>query len=80
MVKAPGAPTSTPRSGSASSRRIVPIRALNPYNETWTIKAKVMGKSEIRMFNMRTGGEGRVASMDLVDEEVNPPCSNDSNV
>lgn len=60
-------PVSTPGS-TPGSRRVVPIQSLNPYNETWTIKAKVMSKSVVRTFNSRNG-EGKVASMDIVDEQ-----------
>lgn len=53
---------------------MVPLQSLNPYNETWTVKAKVISKSAVRTFNTQRG-EGKVASMDIVDEQVRPPTS-----
>eukprot|EP00878_Enallax_costatus_P012473 GHUV01013026.1.p1 GENE.GHUV01013026.1~~GHUV01013026.1.p1 ORF type:complete len:867 (+),score=301.03 GHUV01013026.1:206-2806(+) len=48
--------------------RITPIKALNPYINRWTIKARVSQKGEVRRWqNPRT--EGKIMSFDLVDKD-----------
>ncbi|KAH8935234.1 hypothetical protein BDL97_17G018700, partial [Sphagnum fallax] len=58
--------------------RIVPIAALNPYQDRWTIKARVTAKSDVRRFH-NTRGDGKVFSFDLLDAdngEIRATCFN----
>lgn len=50
-----------------SQRNIFPISSLNPYQGRWTIRARVTSKPPIRTYN-NSRGEGKVMSVDLVDE------------
>eukprot|EP00976_Prorocentrum_cordatum_P059823 1175662-Prorocentrum_minimum.AAC.1 len=47
--------------------RIVPIAQLNPYQNRWTIKARITSKGELRHWQ-NARGEGKVFSFDLIDE------------
>ncbi|GJQ76792.1 hypothetical protein Trydic_g15003 [Trypoxylus dichotomus] len=44
-----------------------PIASLTPYQNKWTIKARISNKSNIRTWS-NSRGEGKLFSMDLVDE------------
>ncbi|XP_076272924.1 replication protein A 70 isoform X2 [Rhynchophorus ferrugineus] len=44
-----------------------PISSLNPYNNKWIIKARVMNKTPIKTWS-NSKGEGKLFSMDLIDE------------
>jgi len=55
-----------------------PIREITPYNQNWTIKARVVSRSSVRTYantgrgsggGSSDGGPGRVFSADLVDRE-----------
>ncbi|XP_027360688.1 replication protein A 70 kDa DNA-binding subunit A [Abrus precatorius] len=48
--------------------RIIPIAALNPYQNMWTVKARVTAKGELRHYN-NAKGDGKVFSFDLLDSE-----------
>ena len=50
-----------------SGRATVPIEGLSPYSNTWTIKARVTQKSEIRNWSNQRG-EGKLFSVTLMDE------------
>ncbi|XP_025413456.1 replication protein A 70 kDa DNA-binding subunit isoform X1 [Sipha flava] len=46
---------------------IHPINSLSPYQNKWTIRARVVYKAPVRTWNNQRG-EGKLFSMDLVDE------------
>ena len=60
-----------PAGGGAIERHdthanILPINALNSYQNRWTIKARVTAKSDIRRYS-NARGEGKFFSFDLLD-------------
>ncbi|CAJ2647016.1 unnamed protein product [Trifolium pratense] len=58
--------------------RILQISALNPYQNNWTIKARVTTKGELRHYS-NTRGDGKVFSFDLLDSyggEIRATCFN----
>lgn len=52
---------------SNQNRHVFPIEGLSPYQNNWTIRAKVKQKSDIRTFS-NARGEGKVFSVVLIDE------------
>lgn len=46
----------------------MPIVALNPYNNSWTIKARITKKSDIRSWQ-NANGSGTLFSVDLLDDQ-----------
>lgn len=52
---------------SASGKNIFPIASLTPYQNRWTVRARVTSKSNIRTWS-NSRGEGKLFSVDLVDE------------
>ncbi|PSC74786.1 Replication A 70 kDa DNA-binding subunit isoform A [Micractinium conductrix] len=50
--------------GSASKRPVQPISALNPYNNNWAVKAKVVSKGPKRSFT-----RGSVFTAEIVDQQ-----------
>ncbi len=80
LVHRSTAPPSRPPFGGASvmtspggtplsSRNIIPITGLNPYQNRWTIKVRVSSKPAIRTWS-NSRGEGKVFNVDLVDSSV----------
>lgn len=69
-----GAPPGAQYRGSGPVARneapahIMPINALNSYQNRWTIKARVTNKSDIRRYS-NARGEGRFFSFDLLDAQ-----------
>ncbi|CAL1689739.1 unnamed protein product [Lasius platythorax] len=53
---------------------IIPIAALSPYYNRWIIKARVTNKSAIRTWS-NSRGEGKLFSMDLIDESGEIRCT-----
>lgn len=64
-VKSPEQPLDSP---------ICPIASLNPYNNKWAIKVRVIGKSEMRSWNNERG-EGKLFSMTLLDSSGEIKCT-----
>ncbi|KAI8928253.1 hypothetical protein BC831DRAFT_423805 [Entophlyctis helioformis] len=68
------APYGRPMGGAASSMpgdvmgaTVFAIKSLNPYQNKWTIKARVINKSQVRTWN-KGGREGRLFSVTFADE------------
>ncbi|KAH0613599.1 uncharacterized protein H6S33_005485 [Morchella sextelata] len=55
------------RPGATGHDRIYPIESLSPYQNKWTIKARVTSKSEIKTWQNQKG-EGRLFTVNLLDE------------
>ncbi|KAJ1536140.1 Replication factor A protein 1 [Nowakowskiella sp. JEL0078] len=74
------APTSAlPPSSSGLSAKIFPISSVSPYQNKWTIKARVISKSEIKTWTNQKG-TGRLFSCVLSDEsgEIKATAFNDA--
>lgn len=52
---------------SPKTTKTHPIASISPYQNNWTIKVRVTSKSQIRTWS-NAKGEGKLFSMDLVDE------------
>ncbi|GAA5900278.1 replication factor A subunit protein RFA1 [Sporobolomyces salmoneus] len=53
--------------GSTMDAPIYPIESLSPYQNKWTIKARVVSKSEVRHYSNQRG-DGKLFSVTLLDE------------
>lgn len=53
--------------GSRQGRSIYPIEGLSPYQNNWTIKARVTQKSDIKTWSNQRG-EGKLFNVTLMDE------------
>ncbi|EPX75071.1 DNA replication factor A subunit Ssb1 [Schizosaccharomyces octosporus yFS286] len=63
MVKRPSGPNPT----NGYSTIIYPIEGLSPYQNKWTIRARVTNKSDIKHWHNQRG-EGKLFSVNLLDE------------
>jgi len=73
----PGHMNRNPVSKNDASR-LVPVAHLNPYQNTWTIKARVTAKTDLRHYNNKNGA-GKVFSFDILDGqggEIRVTCFN----
>jgi len=53
---------------SSTSETILPIKNLNPYQNVWTIRARVTSKTPMKEFPRKTGtGTGKLFSVELID-------------
>ncbi|KAL6256338.1 hypothetical protein P5V15_012455 [Pogonomyrmex californicus] len=59
---------------ASSDISTTPIAALSPYQNRWVIKARVTSKSGIRTWS-NSRGEGKLFSMDLIDESGEIRCT-----
>lgn len=55
------------RSASSTHANIYPIEAVSPYQNKWTIKARVTHKSEIKNWN-NSKSEGKLFTVHFLDE------------
>ncbi|KAM0792535.1 hypothetical protein ACM66B_005204 [Microbotryomycetes sp. NB124-2] len=60
-------PTKAPSATGRSGAPIYPIEGLSPYQNKWTIKARVTQKSDIRHWSNQRG-DGKLFSVNLLDE------------
>ncbi|CAK9440426.1 uncharacterized protein LODBEIA_P45260 [Lodderomyces beijingensis] len=60
-------PRGAPAGSGAPAPRISPIETLSPYQNNWTIKARVSYKGDLRTWS-NAKGEGKVSSINFLDE------------
>ncbi|XP_002730881.2 replication protein A 70 kDa DNA-binding subunit-like [Saccoglossus kowalevskii] len=67
-----------PTTPSGGMSKVFPIASLTPYQNRWTIRARVTNKGNIRHWN-NSRGEGCLFSMDLIDDsaEIRATAFND---
>jgi replication factor A1 len=63
----PVASSSTSHSSAPKNSSIFPVEALSPYQNNWTIKARVTQKSDLRTYS-NPRGEGKFFNVNLLDE------------
>lgn len=69
---APSAPRTSvlqprPAASGGAAPQVTPIAMITPYQNKWTIKARVTSKGDVRTWN-KASGSGKLFSMDLMDE------------
>lgn len=57
------------QSGPVSEEHLVPIRALNPYQNRWTFKARVTNRGDVRTWDKGGTNKGKLFSMECVDKD-----------
>ncbi|XP_016913881.2 replication protein A 70 kDa DNA-binding subunit [Apis cerana] len=67
-------PNHNMQQSSTNNISTTPIVALSPYQNRWVIKARVVSKSNIRTWS-NSRGEGKLFSMDLIDESGEIRCT-----
>ncbi|RFU27944.1 hypothetical protein B7463_g8394, partial [Scytalidium lignicola] len=72
-------PSRSAPTNSSAHATIYPIEGLSPYAHKWTIKARVTSKSDIRTWHKPGGNEGKLFSVNLLDEsgEIKATAFND---
>lgn len=65
--RAPTAGVRAGGDGSINKNPVYPIEGLSPYQNKWTIKARVTSKSEIKYWS-NARGDGKLFSVNLLDE------------
>lgn len=59
----------TPTKKAKMEEGITPVAAINPFLNKWTIKGRVVLKSDVRKFTTQKG-EGKIFSLEIVDESA----------
>jgi len=68
QVNPPRTSVLTPRPSAGSGPLTTPIASITPYQNKWTIRARVTDKGDMRTWNKGPQNQGKLFSMDLKDE------------
>jgi replication factor A1 len=58
-----------PIASAGAQGNVIPIRGINPYQNRWMIKARVVSKTEIKRWDKGATNSGQLFSVTLVDKE-----------